>query len=206
MVITNRDLELFRKLSEYGMLSTKQINILCFSSIALTTVLRRLRLLEKNKYVQRMLGLESQDVLWILSTKGAEEACVDIPKRHWSKNLLEHDFKLLSLRLALEECGLVHSWRPEHSIRAGIFRNNDFRTAKEKLIPDGLMAVEVDKKRLTLAIELELTLKNKEKLRKTLSRYKRQEGILGVWYIENRKHCLNEVSKENHAPIYQDSG
>ncbi len=194
------------------------------------------------------------------------------------KFTIDHDFKLISLRLLLEGCGLAHSWKPEHLIRANIFRNNDFRTAKEKLIPDGLMAIEVDGKRLTLAIELELTLKNKDKLRKTLSRYKRQDGIVGVWYIaptssllnsisavwnglgdassgnklylstfedvmknplnvrvfghgrglatkelwtpmpahpsaqsvsnqnENREHSLIEISPENHAPIYQDTG
>ncbi len=193
MVITKRDLALFENLSRYGMLSTKQINCLCFNSIAMTTVLRRLRMLEENKYVQRKLGLESHEILWVLLPKGAEVATVNIPKRHWSKILLEHDFKLISLRLLLEGCGLAHSWKAEHLIRSNIFRNNDFRTAKEKLIPDGLMAVEVNGKRLSVAIELELTLKNKDKLRKTLSRYKRQEGILGVWYIAPTTALLNSI-------------
>jgi hypothetical protein len=193
MVITKRDLVLFENLSRYGMLSTKQINSLCFNSIAMTTVLRRLRVIEKNKYVQRILGLESQEKLWFLLPKGAEMATVDIPKRHWSKNLLEHDYKLISLRILLEGSGLAHSWKPEHLIRSNIFRNNDFRTAKEKLIPDGLMAIEVNGKRLSIAIELELTLKNKDKLRKTLFRYKRQEGILGVWYIAPTTSLLNSI-------------
>ena len=193
MVITNRDLDLFRKLSIYGMLSTKQISSICFNSIALTTVLRRLRLLEENKYLQRILGLESQDVLWILSSKGAETASVEIPKRHWSKNMLEHDFKLLSLRLFLEGCGLAHSWMPEHSIRSNIFRKIGLRAGKEKLIPDGFMGTEAEGKRLSVAVELELTLKNKDKLRTTLSRYRRQEGILGVWYISPSVSLLNSL-------------
>lgn len=192
-MITNRDLELFKKLSTYGMLSTKQINRLCFNSIATTTVLRRLRLLEENKYLHRILGLESQDLLWALLPKGAEIAYVEIPKRHWSKNLLEHDFKLLSLRLGLEGSGLAHSWMPEHLIRANIFRKNSFREAKEKLIPDGFMGIEVESKRLSLAIELELTLKNKDKLKKTLSRYRDQKGIAGVWYIAPTTSLLNAI-------------
>ena len=278
MIITKRDLEIFKNISNYGMISTKQINTLCFNSIATTTILRRLRILENKKYIQRLLGLESQDLLWILLPKGAETAGVTIPKRHWSKNLLEHDYKLVSLRLNLERSRISHSWIPEHLIRANIFRSNDFKTAKEKLIPDGLMGTEVDRKRLSVAIELELTLKNKDKLRKTLSRYKRQDGIVGVWYLaptasllnsissvwnslgssssgnrlylsvfddvmknplsakvfghgrgsrinelwtlrpahpsaqsvskhdENQEHSLNEISPENHAPIYQDTG
>jgi DNA-binding HxlR family transcriptional regulator len=194
MFITNRDIEIFKHIANFGMLSTKQINSICFNSIAATTVLRRLRMLEDKKFIQRILGLESQDVLWVLLPKGAEAAGVAIPKRHWSKNLLEHDHKLISLRLNLERSGIAHSWIPEHKIRANIFRSNDFRTAKEKLIPDGLMATEADGKRLSVAIELELTLKNKDKLHKTLSRYKRQDGILGVWYIAPTTSLLNSIS------------
>ena len=194
MNITNRDIEVFKLIANYGMLSTKQINSTCFHSIASTTVLRRLRKLEDKKYIQRLLGLESQDVLWILLQKGAETAGVAIPKRHWSKNLLEHDHKLISLRLHLERFGIAHSWIPEHLIRANIFRKNDFRTAKEKLIPDGLMATVADDKRLSVAIELELTLKNKDKLRKTLSRYRQQDGIVGVWYISPTTSLLNSIS------------
>jgi len=193
MVITERDLVLFRKLSHYGMLSSTQINFLCFGRIAQTTVLRRLRFLEAEKYVSRMRGLESQDTLWVLLEKGAIKGEVPIPKRHWSKNLLEHDFKLISLRLILEGSGLAHSWIPEHEIRSSIFRKNDFRTAKDKLIPDGIMGVEADGKKQSLAIELELTLKNKDKLKRTLTRYKEKEGIIGVWYIAPTNSLLNSV-------------
>lgn len=81
MNITNRDIEIFKLIANYGMLSTKQINSICFNSIATTTVLRRLRMLEDKKFIQRLLGLESQDVLWLLLPKGAEAAGVAIPKR-----------------------------------------------------------------------------------------------------------------------------
>ncbi len=194
MNITPRDIRLFKSIATYGMLTTKQINSVCFNSIALTTVLRRLRILEAEKYIQRLRGLESQDVLWLILSKGAGVANVEMPKRHWSKNLLEHDHKLISLRLNLEATGIAHSWIPEHLIRANIFRKNDFRTAKEKLIPDGLMGVNANGKRISVAIELELTLKNKDKLRKTLSRYKRQDGIVGVWYVAPTTSLLSSIS------------
>lgn len=192
MVITERDIDLLKKLSSYSMLSTKQIRNLCFGGIAKTTVLRRLRVLEKEKYIQRMGGLESQDTLWCLLDLGADIVEVQLPKRHWSKNLLEHDFQLIALRLLLEEQGLAHSWIPEHEIRRSIFKNNDFRSAKEKLIPDGLMGIEVNGIKQTLAIELELTLKNKDKLRKVFSRYKERE-LYGVWYISPSRAIINAI-------------
>lgn len=194
MNITPRDIEVLKSIAAYGMLSTKQINSICFKSIAITTVLRRLRMLEDEKYIQRLRGLESQDILWLIQPKGAEAANVERPKHHWSKNLLEHDHKLIALRLNLEASRIAHSWIPEHLIRANIFRKNDFKTAKEKLIPDGLMGTEANGKRISIAIELELTLKNKDKLRKTLSRYKQQDGIAGVWYIAPTTSLLSSIS------------
>lgn len=192
MQITDRDINLFKKLSSYGMLSTKQIKSLCFGEIAKTTVLRRLRGLEKEKYIQRLRGLESQDTLWFLLERGAKIGEVQLPKRHWSKNLLEHDFKLIALRLLLESHDLAHSWIPEHEIRRSIFKNNDFRSAKEKLIPDGLMGIEINGIKHTLAIELELTLKNTDKMRKVIGRYKEKE-LHGVWYISPSKAILKSI-------------
>ena len=110
MNITNRDIDIFKLIANYGMLTTKQLNSICFNSIAMTTVLRRLRMLEDKKFINRLIGLESQEVVWVLQPKGAEKAGVSIPKRHWSKNLLEHDHKLISLRLSLECSGIAHSW------------------------------------------------------------------------------------------------
>jgi DNA-binding MarR family transcriptional regulator len=195
MVTTERDIDLFKKLSNYSMLSTKQIKNLCFGGIAKTTVLRRLRRLEKEKYIQRLRGLESQEVLWYLLDRGADIAEVHLSKRNWSKNLLEHDFKLIGLRLLLESQGLAHSWIPEHEIKRSIFKNNDFRSAKEKLIPDGFMGIEVNGIKQTLAIELELTLKNKDKLRKVIGRYKEKE-LHGVWYISPSKSILNSINHQ----------
>lgn len=192
MQITERDIDLFKKLSSYSMLSTKQIRNLCFGEIAKTTVLRRLRVLEKEKYIQRLRGLESQDTLWCLLDRGTEIVEVQLPKRHWSKNLLEHDFQLIALRLLLEEQGLAHSWIPEHEIRRSIYKSNDFRSAKEKLIPDGFMGVEVNGIKQTLAIELELTLKNKDKMKKVIGRYKEKE-LHGVWYISPSRAITNAI-------------
>jgi DNA-binding Lrp family transcriptional regulator len=61
--MTPRDIYIIKKIAAYGMLTTKQINSVCFKSIATTTVLRRLRMLEDEKYIQRLRGLESQDIL-----------------------------------------------------------------------------------------------------------------------------------------------
>jgi DNA-binding HxlR family transcriptional regulator len=200
MVITKRDLLLFRTLASYGMLSTKQVASNVFHSIATTTVLRRLRTLEASNYLRRITGLESQEVLWVLMEKGAEIAGVQLSKRHWSKNMLNHDHKLLSLRLKLEKCGVAKSWIPEHEIRSLIFKKYGLKDAKQKLIPDGLMGVEAKGNKTSVAIELELTLKNQGRIKEIVKRYQEKKDLSAVWYIAESKTILNSLFREwiNH--------
>ncbi len=144
--------------------------------------------------------MESQEVLWVLTERGAEMACVQLPKRNWSKNMLEHDHKLLNLRLELEKCGIAQSWIPEHEIRSLIFKKYGLREAKQKLIPNGLMGVEANNKKITVAIELELTLKSQGRMREIINRYHEKNDLTAIWYIAEGQAILNSVFREwiNH--------
>ena len=195
MVITNRDILLFKKLSSYGMLSTKQITHNIFQAIAKTTVLRRLRFLEQGHYLKRITGLETEGLLWILTDKGAETASVPLPKRNWSKNMLDHDYKLLCLRLSLEQSGVAKSWIPEHEIRSLIFKKYPIKEAKQKLIPDGLMGVDLNVKRSSVAIELELTLKNQSRINEIVKRYQEKKDLSAVYYFAASNLILKSVRK-----------
>lgn len=194
-MLTERDQKLLRLLSAYGMFSTKQVAKYLFNGIAVTTVLRRLRILEEQNYLARLLGLESHELLWVLTLKGATAANVPMPKRHWSKNMLEHDYKLLELRILLEVNGVAHSWTPEHEIRSLVFKNNGIRAAKEKIIPDGIMGIEQSGIKESIAVELELTLKNEKRLDQIIRRYQAKQGIIAVWYISPHLHVLSKVLK-----------
>jgi hypothetical protein len=130
-----------------------------------------------------------------LTEKGAETADVKLYKRKFAKGLLDHDYKLLSLRLCLEDKGIAHSWTPEHEIRSKVYKKYGLRDAKNKLIPDGLMGVEVNEKKVSVAIELELTLKNKSKLKETLRRYQRVNETFAVWYIVPSLMIMNQVHR-----------
>lgn len=195
MQLTKRDLELFKKLSQYGMLSTGQLAKLLFYGVAITTILRRLRLLENNHYVQRVATLPTHEILWSVTEKGTIEGEVDLPKRHWSKNLLEHDYKLLSLRLLLEGNDVAHSWTSEHEIRSLIFKKYGFRGMKDRVIPDALMSAKINGQMKSIAVELELTLKNENKLKKVLRHYQEASDLYAVWYIVSKKSMMNQIQK-----------
>lgn len=195
MVITNRDRLFLLKLHSYGMLATNQVKKIVFNDIAVTTVLRRLRILEGKNLIKRVEGLITSERLWALTEKGAELADVKLYKRHFAIGLLDHDYKLLSLRLCLEGYGIAHSWTPEHEIRSRVYKKHGLRDAKDKLIPDGLIGVEVDGKKVSIAIELELTLKNKTKLKETLRKYQSVRETFAVWYIVPSSMIMNQVHR-----------
>lgn len=193
MVITSRDRKLLLKLHSCGMLTTNQLNMVVFNNIAVTTVLRRLRILEKKNLIKRIEGLSTTEMLWVLTEKGAALVSVKLVKRRFSKSLLEHDYKLVSLRLALEGNGIAHSWTPEHEIRSMVYKKYGLRDAQERLIPDGLMGVRVNDKMVSVAVELELTLKNRMKLKEIVRRYRLKNETFAVWYIVSSKMIIDQV-------------
>lgn len=193
MMMTARDRLLLLKIQSFGMLSTSQVNEIFFPEVARTTVLRRLRILEERNLLKRLLGLESQEVLWILTEKGAGHIGTLTPKRNWSKNLLDHDHRLVKLRLLMECIGVARSWKPEHEIRSIIFRQTGHRRMSEKLVPDGLMGVEVKGKMESVAVELELTIKSSARYDETFRKYSGKESISAIWFITETDGASNHI-------------
>jgi hypothetical protein len=75
------------------------------------------------------------------------------------------------------------------------------RETKNKLIPDGLIGVEVSNKMESVAIELELTLKDKRRYRNIINHYQNKENLYAVWYIVPTNSILRSL-KENWKKHY----
>ena len=189
--LTKRDQELLKGLSQYGMFSTKQVIEQYFKEINSSTVLRRLRKLETQNFIRRVGKLETNECLWGVTSKAGERVGQEFFKTHWSKSMLEHDHKLVSLRLLLESLGISKSWIPEHQIRSSIYKKYSFREAKDKLVPDGLMECSVKNYKETISVELELNLKNKSRYQKMISTYQGKDNLHAVWYIVSSRSILN---------------
>jgi hypothetical protein len=173
------------------MFSTKQIIEMYFKKVNSSTVLRRLRAIEKENYLRRVGKLDSNEFLWGVTSKGGEHTGIDHFKTQWSKSMLDHDHKLVSLRLILERLGIVNSWTAEHQIRSMIYKKYYLREAKNKLIPDGLMEASIKNYSESMAIELELNLKNKERYQKIIYAYQGKDDLHAVWYIVTSLPIMN---------------
>lgn len=191
-----RDRTLLEKLYDYGMLSTAHINQLIFGGIAKTTTLRRLRILEKAKTIRRIGGLESGQYLWFLSTKGAELIGRSAIKSNWNKNLLDHDHKLLCLRLLMEEHFSISKWTGEHELRHIALAKYGVQGIKNKLIPDSIFMTFCEGKMKAHALELELTLKSKDRIRSVLRRYLEKSGLTCIFYVSATQNILRSVLQQ----------
>lgn len=191
----NRDKELCKKLQGFGLLTTKQVSVLLFPGIALTTILRRLRKLEDAGYIKRVEGLLNNERAWALTADGANLVSAQTPKLYFRKDQLDHDLKLSGLRLALESIGVVHSWIPEHEIRAKVCAKNGTDKGRHMLIPDGIVGIEHKGFKESLALELELSFKNSKRYERTFSGYSRKSSLWGIWYVVANQTLGKSIAK-----------
>lgn len=183
MILTERDRELLRMLSRMGFMTTRQLNRTIFKGIAITTELRRLRVLERSDYIIRVEGLGSNEKGWCLTIKGADAVGFLFPKRRFNRATLEHDKILTDLRLILEGGGVAHSWIPEHEIRSKMAKSHGLRGMESKTVPDGIIGVEYQTAKHSVAIELELSYKSQSRYKDIFWSYRNKDRLLAVWYL-----------------------
>jgi hypothetical protein len=183
VAITERDRALFLALGKYGLLTTTQVSGRIFTGIQLSTVLRRLRALEVAKLIYRVRGLDTGEMVWILSRAGEAETKVRHPMIKPNKNGLGHDVLLTELRMSLEAAGLGQNFVPEWAVRRLTY---DHRRSQrgDQVVPDGIFsAMNWKKEVITVAVELEVNGKNTKRYEKIFSRYMGQSNLNLVWYF-----------------------
>jgi DNA-binding Lrp family transcriptional regulator len=199
MVFTDRDQRLLQAIQSYAILTTRQIAKMIFPGVAITTVLRRLRALEAGGYIQRIEGLVSTERAWGL-TEWAGKLDPQRPgKVHFPRHSLDHDLKLTALRMQLEGKGIALSWIPEHEIRAKMARAHGLREVKRRVIPDGILSLEREGEKVSLALELELHVKNQSRYRQILRDYQSKKNLYALWYVVATKgigRALEKAQKE----------
>ena len=186
---TERDLLLLEKLHSYGTLSTQQIRELIFNGINTKTVLRRLRLLKQRGWIFSSEALANGGLAWVLSKKAARKFDISSDAKSINKSAGQHDVTVSAIRIQLERLGIVKGWVAEHILRQkelslqSLNRLANRRISDSPLIPDSLIVVQKGPQMKSVALELELTLKSKERYKKLFSFYRRKEEIWFVWYV-----------------------
>ena len=199
---TKRDFLLLETLESYGVLSTQQIRELIFKGINTRTVLRRLRLLKKRGFIYSSEGLPNGALAWILSKRSSGLFRHDLEIKHINKNTLQHDVAVSSIRIQLERLKIVESWTSEHILKREVIkshyeekRNSLSYMDEPPIVPDSLFITKHEGEMKAVALELELTLKSKERYKKIFSQYKEKEKIWFVWYVVLTHSAGESLSK-----------
>jgi hypothetical protein len=203
MVLTKRDKVLLQVIQTCGIMTTKQIAKVRFPGIAMTTVLRRLRILKKAGLLQKIIGLDTLDRCWAVTSKAKRLHLEGPAKIHFPKSILDHDTKLTSLRIKMEGSRISRSWTPEHVLRSQFVIKEGLREAKRRVISDGIMEVEIDGRRHNVAIEMELSPKNQRRYEQIFLDYSLKNNLSFVWYLVPTRTFANQIFKaceSRHVP------
>jgi hypothetical protein len=189
--LTDRDKRLLETLSDFGLMSTDQLERKIFSPIRNTTALRRLRKLEKRKLLSRSSGLAKGRLAWSITAKGG--SVVGLPEGfgHINRNTLEHDVLVNELRLILEEIGASRGWKSGHSLK----REVSPQRGEGGLLPDGILFLPSGDSVKAVGIELELSAKALGRYRSVLEEYDDKKSIALVWYIVSHPSIAKIVMK-----------
>ncbi|MGZ3722293.1 MAG: replication-relaxation family protein [Bdellovibrionales bacterium] len=194
MELTERDKIILLDIQTFGLMPTKLIADRHFKGIALTTTLRRLRILEDASYIRRIEGLRNGAVAWCLTKTAALEFDAKASKLFFPQHVLDHDLTLNDVRLKLEAAGFAHSWLPEHVIRSKMARALTVKRLKHRNVPDAIIGVELhDGSKHAVALEVEMTAKNQQRYRDIHSQYRSNESLWGYWYIVKRPSIGKQV-------------
>jgi len=202
LVLQLRDLKMLTLISKYSVISTKQICQWFFNGVTKTTVLRRIRLLEKENFIKRGMTLPNGENSFYLSPKGRKLLNLESANPFFNRNTIEHDILLNSIRWKLESLGLAKDVTPEWEMRSEVFRNYRHRNAKEKLIPDLLMIESILEYNHAICIELELTIKSKLRYKKIFEQYGAKDAVTKIWYFCRSGADANKILAASRNSVF----
>lgn len=205
--LTERDLLLFRTLGKYGLLSTSQVEKIIFPGVQNSTVLRRLRLLERAHWLYRVKALENGALVWVLTRKGEEQAGIEDGMIRPNRNGIEHDVLLTTTRMHLESVGLGENFLPEWILRRKTYRR-ERGEQRQNIVPDGIFtAVAWNGNVIVIALELEVNPKSITRYEKIFAKYMDQRKLGMIWYFVNTESFgralfskWREVARKKYEP------
>ena len=189
-----RDLELLHALSKYGVMSSRQISQWIFKNVALTTVLRRLRLLNDSHIIINCGHLPNGNKAWSLSNLGADAIHAPPPFRFANHNTFYHDTLVVDLRMTLESIGLGDNWTTEQEMK----RTLSYYDKDSRVIPDGVFVASAFGGEMVISLELELHTKAYQRYRNLFYDYCHMDAISLIWYVVKDETIIRPVLKIWH--------
>jgi len=206
MILQPRDRNLLYSLFHFGILSSTQIQDIYFKGITHTTMMKRLRLLESERMILRVMGLPKSECAWSLSLKGANAIEAESPNLYTNQNTIVHEVELTGVRIAFEKLGLGKEFTNEMTLRRGERESEASKLTTKTTVPDGIFIAEMMDGFGAVAVEVELHPKNHARYEKVFRDYAQKTSLNYVWYLVSEPGIGNTViSLWRKVERYKDS-
>lgn len=183
MRLTADDLVLIRWINKYKRVTADQAVV--FLSVSKQNVYRRLKRLVENGYLIHERIFHGKPGIYYPTYKGVSAAGDLMPPARVNLTDYEHDLIVVDIALHFEK--KYGYWKSERELRSDKGISGGFGSKLH--IPDGIIKVNDE----LIGIEVELTRKGKDRLRKIFMQHLRSNDYQKVWYFvndENIRHHL----------------
>lgn len=190
--ITSRDRKLLRVMFDYGILTSRQMSLWFFTGVRKTTVMRRLRRLEKGKYIRKRGTQPDGTAVYLIGETGAKYLGEGLQHTTYPFHQIEHEIQVADLRWRLESLGVVKSWMTERTLRSEIMKRNPSRERSKIVVPDALILFRdflIPSGKVKL--EMELHMKSNGRYQQRF-RYFDQSAIF-TWYVVKTNSCGDKI-------------
>lgn len=180
--VNDRDRSLLLRLRDYEVLSTSQIGRQLFESIALSTVLRRLRKLEAEHFIFRQPARLGAQELWSIDRAGAALIGLKGPYPRLNRLSLFRACALSQLRGTLEAQGVVDNWSSARDLRA-VTTDQKEEGSGSVILPDALFTLQNDGQPKTAFLKLATETMAFPKNQKALSSFAKVDSLSCIWFV-----------------------
>ena len=204
---TQRDLKLLDFLAKYEVLSSKLIRESVYPKSAATNFFRRIRQLEKSKFIKRLGPMSNHSYVWVLDDKGKSVCGIEGRELFINRANLEHDVIVAHVRMVLEQFKVAKNYKPESLLRKEAQFKNTYHWSREDtiIVPDGMFEGIIANEERLLSLEVELSFKNRRRYHDLFRRYhETHDPVYLVWYLvktksmgERLQSCWNKFHEDN---------
>lgn len=171
-----------------------------FKNVHYSALTRRLRLLEKTKFIQKNVTFDNQKRVvstFTLSPKGLlelQKAGILISRKQLKSNYPDHDLKLLGIVGAFLQFEMVNKIITENELLSLDKYQNDERLSEFiSLKPDAVLMLNVKKVKFHVALEFEQNGKSAFRWKQKLIHYYQSPSVDAVFYICESPSILTKL-------------
>jgi hypothetical protein len=190
---------LIQGLGKFRVLTLPQIRKYYFNGLARPLVQRRLGKLRAQNLLRAYPYGEQGALAWTLTSEAAR--LIERPERVFrrppNRNTLAHDLAIAGIGLELERLGILYEWLGTYELELGLYH-------KERHIPDAIFRLKIGDTILgPIALEVENSLKCRDKIRSLLFEYSEWFKVTDLWLYWRKDWMLRafrDVAKRFPEP------